>query len=119
MKVNVRPSHIEAYQDEILSESAMFIPQSDTLEGIMTESAICIPVTESIDQLLDYAKERSQNVQLVADMFKLDSIECSLCENATRMNIKIDDNTKVNIPIESAIQLQYSDILNSIKMKRM
>lgn len=113
-----RPSHIEAYQDEILSESAIFIPQADTLEGIMTESAICIPVNESIDDLIGYAKERSTNVQIVADMFKLDSIDCSLCENATRMNIKIDDNTRVNIPIESAIQLQYSDILGSIKTKK-
>ena len=115
MKINVRPSHIEAYQNEILTESATYIPKGDTLLDIMTESAVYVPINENIDQILSYAKERSTNVQIVADMFKLDSIECSLCENATRMNIKIDDSHTVNIPIETAINLQYSDILKNAR----
>lgn len=112
-----RPSHIEAYQDEILSESALWVPKSDTLEGIMTESAVYIPVNESINELIGYAKERSENIKIVADMFKLDSIECSLCENATRMNIKIDNNTSVNIPVDAAIKMQYAEILGSLRKK--
>lgn len=110
-----RPSHIEAYQNEILTEATTFVPKGDTLLDIMAESAVYVPVNESMEQILGYVKERSTNVQIVADMFKLDSIECSLCENATRMNIKIDDSHTVNIPIETAINLQYSDILKNAR----
>lgn len=113
-----RPSHIEAYQTEVLSESAMFVPTSMDLKDIITESAVYEPITESIDELINYTKERSDNVKIVADMFKLDSIECSLCENATRMNIRIDNETTVNIPIEAGINMQYADILSSLKTKK-
>lgn len=113
-----RPSHIEAYQNEILTEATTFIPTGETLLDIMTESAIYVPINETMDQILGYAKERSTNVQIVADMFKLDSIECSLNESGTRMNIKIDAETNVNIPIESAINMQYGDILKSMRNKK-
>ena len=118
MNIKVRPSHIEAYQDEILSESAVFIPQANDLEGLMTESAICLPISESIEEINKYAIERSDNIKIVADMFHLDKIDCSLNENATRMNIKIDENTTANIPVESAINMQYADILGSIRNKK-
>lgn len=110
-----RPSHIEAYQNDILTEASTFIPTGDTLLDIMTESAVFVPINESMEQLLGYAKERSENIQIVADMFKLDSVECTLCENATRMNIKIDNENTVNIPIESAISMQYADILKNVR----
>lgn len=114
----IRPSHIEAYQKEILTEASMYIPTSMDLSTIITESAICEPITESMEDILQYTKEKSENVKIVADMFKLDSIQCSLCENATRMNIKIDDDTTVNIPIEAGINMQYSDILSSLTRKK-
>lgn len=96
----------------------MFVPTSMDLKDIITESAVYEPITESIDELINYTKERSDNVKIVADMFKLDSIECSLCENATRMNIRIDNETTVNIPIEAGINMQYADILSSLKTKK-
>lgn len=116
-----RPSHIEAYQTEILSEAATSIyspNKNSSFFDVMTESAVCEPIHENIDQILSYAKERSRNVQLIADMFKLDKIECSLNETGTRMNIKLDEETKVNIPIESAIHMQYSDILSNYRKYR-
>lgn len=113
-----RPSHIEAYQTEILSESAIYIPTSMDLSSIITESAVYEPITESMDQIMQYAKERSDNLKIVADMFKLDSIECSLCENATRMNVKIDNHTTVNIPVETGINMQYADILKGLHTKK-
>ena len=113
-----RPSHIEAYQTEILSESAIYIPTSMDLASIITESAVYEPITESFEDIIKYTKERSDNVKIVADMFKLDSIKCSLCENATRMNIQIDNNTTVNIPVETAINMQYADILKSLREKK-
>lgn len=113
-----RPSHIEAYQNEILTEAGIYIPQGDTMLDIMTESAVYVPVNETMDQILGYAKERSTNVQIVADMFKLDSIECNLNESGTRMNIKIDDNHSVNIPVETAIQMQYAGIISDFRTKK-
>lgn len=113
-----RPSHIEAYQNEILTEAGIYIPQGDTMLDIMTESAVYVPVNETMDQILGYAKERSTNVQIVADMFKLDSIECNLNESGTRMNIKIDDNHTVNIPVETAIQIQYAGIISDFRTKK-
>lgn len=113
-----RPSHIEAYQNEILTEAGIYIPQGDTMLDIMTESAVYVPVNETMDQILGYAKERSANVQIVADMFKLDSIECNLNESGTRMNIKIDDNHTVNIPVETAIQMQYAGIISDFRTKK-
>lgn len=117
MKLNVRPSHIEAYQDSILEENATYIPSSDTLEGIMTESVVFQPIDSSMNDILNYVKEHSDSVKIVADMFKLDNVDCSLTESGTRMNIKIDDNTIANVPIESVINMQYSNILSSLTKK--
>ena len=109
-----RPSHIEAYQDSILTECAAYIPTSHNIHDIMTESTIFTPITESMDDILSYTKEHSDSVKIVADMFKLDKIDCVLTESGTRMNIRIDDETTANVPIESVINAQYADILGSL-----
>lgn len=80
----------------------------------MTESTIFTPITESMDDILSYTKEHSDSVKIVADMFKLDKIDCVLTESGTRMNIRIDDETTANVPIESVINAQYADILGSL-----
>ena len=85
--------------------------------GIITESAVCVPIAETIEEINNYAKEHSENIKIVADMFHLDSIDCTLNENCTRMNIRLDNDTVANIPIESAINMQYADILKSIRHK--
>lgn len=115
-----RPSHIEAYQEKILTESAnLFIPKSNTIEDLITESAIFNPITETIDQMNRYAKNKSNNVSLIADLFHLHDIDCTLNESCTRFNVKIDDNNMASVPIDTMIKLQYGDILSQIsKTKR-
>lgn len=108
-----RPSHIEAYQNEILSECASYIPSTDDTQKIITESAVFKKIDETYDQMIEYAKNNSTNIAIAADMFKLDRLECSLTESCTRMNIKVDDSTTINVPIESVINMQYNDILSS------
>lgn len=117
MKLFVRPSHIEAYQEEILNESATYIPQSEKMNDILTESTVFCPITESMEDIMSYVKERSDSVKAVAEMFKLDNLSCTLTESGERMNIQIDDHTVANVPIESVINIQYSDILNSLTKK--
>lgn len=112
-----RPSHIEAYQNEILTESATFIPQSEDIVDIMTESAVFQPINETIEDIISYTKHHSDSIKIVADMFNLDKLDCTLTESGTRMNIKVDDYTTANVPIESVINLQYADILESIYKK--
>lgn len=112
-----RPSHIEAYQEEILNESATYIPQSEKMNDILTESTVFCPITESMEDIMSYVKERSDSVKAVAEMFKLDNLSCALTESGERMNIQIDDHTVANVPIESVINIQYSDILNSLTKK--
>ena len=112
-----RPSHIEAYQEEILSESATFIPESENIMDIMTESVVFHPISETIDDIISYTAHHSDSIKIVADMFKLDKLDCTLTESGTRMNIKVDDNTTANVPIESVINMQYADILNSLLEK--
>jgi hypothetical protein len=104
-----RPSHIEAYQDSILHESA------GDIDSILNESSIFVPINESMEQILSYTKERSDNLKIVADMFKLDKLECVLSENALTVNLKIDDQTHVIVPVESVISAKYSDMLDIIK----
>lgn len=107
----IRPSHIEAYQNQILSESAM-------PEQFLNESALFAPISESMEDILGYVKEKSTNLSIVADMFKLDELNCVLTENASRLNVFIDEDTKVSVPIESAINMQYSDLLSSFVDRR-
>lgn len=111
-----RPSHIESYK-EILNESASDIFVGDKNIENMTVDDIVQPLNESfnLSDITDYVKERSTNIQRMADMFKLDKFEGSLNETGNRMIVNVDKDTKISVPIESVINMQYSDILNSIK----
>lgn len=108
-----RPSHIESYKD-ILNESAFDI-NVGTMNESMTSEDLVQPLNESFNMsdIVNYVKERSANIQRMADMFKLDKFEGSLNETGTRMNVRVDDSTTLDIPIESVINMQYSDILNT------
>ena len=97
MKIIVRPSHIEAYQNEILNESISDINIDDIKQR---NSDIFTPITESIDDIISYTKNHSDSVKIVADMFKLDKLNCVLTESGTRMSIEIDDHTTANVHIE-------------------
>jgi hypothetical protein len=110
-----RPSHIEAYEDKILSEC---VEASNDLFTIISESAVMVPISETMAQITDYVKDRSNNLKMVSEIFKIDNLDCTLDECGTRMNIKIDDETRVNVPIESMINLEYSDILSSVIKKK-
>ena len=111
-----RPSHIEAYGNDILTESAGYEDPYDNLFKIMDECSMVEELPDSfvLSEVTDFVKERSENLQIIADMFNLDKFECTLNESGTRINVK-SDNTTFNIPIETAIRMQYSNILNSIK----
>lgn len=111
-----RPSHIEAYQNDILSECATFVPSNDSIENIITESVIFNPISETMDDIMGYVKHHSDSVYKAAEIFKLNNLDipCTLNENATRINMQIDENTVASVPIESMINMQYSDVLNSI-----
>lgn len=106
-----RPSHIEAYQDSILSEAVEF----NTTGSIMNESTMIVPINESIEQILSYTKDKSDNLKRVAEMFKLDKLECTLTENCNNVSVKVDKDTTVIVPIESIINAQYTDMLKSIE----
>lgn len=110
-----RPSHIEAYGNEIINESAGFYDNYN-ISDVMNECSLVKQLPESfvLSEVTDFVKERSENLQKIADMFKLDKVECVLNESGTRMNVK-SNTTTFNIPIETAINLQYADILNCIK----
>lgn len=113
-----RPSHIEAYteKDAFLHESAgeIYLPTSYNMEDILEESTVFEPITEAFDmkELMDYAASKSDNVKIIADMFKLDKVQGTLNESGTGVTLTVDSNTKVNVPLERFIGLQYADILN-------
>lgn len=115
----VRPSHIEAYQNEILSECATFIPSSNNIEDIITESTVFCPISETMDDILGYVKQHSESVQKAAEIFKLTNLDipCVLNESGTRVSMQIDENTVADVPVESVINMQYADILSSIMTK--
>jgi hypothetical protein len=114
-----RPSHIEAYGNEIINESANVYMKTDHSIGeIMNECSMLEPITESafdLSEIVDYVTNHSENLQVMAEMLNLDYIDATLTEGGTRMELNVDDHTKVNIPIESAINMQYADILSGIK----
>ena len=114
-----RPSHIEAYQNEILSECATFMPSNDNIETIITESTVFCPISETMDDVLNYVKHHSESVQKAAEIFKLDNLDipCTLTESGTRGSMQIDENTVADVPIESVINMQYADILDSLMKK--
>ena len=72
-----------------------------------------------MDDIIGYVKSHSESVQKTAEIFKLGNLDipCILNESGTRITMKIDDNTTADIPIESAINIQYSDILCSVMKK--
>ena len=111
-----RPSHIEAYGNDIINESAGLCFNEYDLYDIMDECSMIEKLPDSfvLSEVTNYIKDRSENLKIIADMFNLDKFECTLNESGTRMNVK-SDNTTFNIPIETAIRMQYSNILNSIK----
>ena len=111
-----RPSHIEAYGNDIINESAGLCFNEYDLYDIMDECSMIEKLPDSfvLSEVTNYVKDRSENLKIIADMFNLDKFECTLNESGTRMNVK-SDNTTFNIPIETAIRMQYSNILNSIK----
>lgn len=111
-----RPSHIEAYGNDIINESAGLCFNEYDLYDIMDECSMIEKLPDSfvLSEVTNYVKDRSENLKIIADMFNLEKFECTLNESGTRMNVK-SDNTTFNIPIETAIHMQYSNILNSIK----
>lgn len=110
-----RPSHIEAYGNEILNESAGYEQTIDNLYKTMSECSMFEKCPDSfvLSEVTEYIKERSENLQIIADMFKLDSVECTLNESGTRMNV-VSKDTTFDIPVEAAINMQYANILNHI-----
>ena len=112
-----RPSHIEAYDDKTMLNESVSLEtlDFDDLKKMRDECSLVHPINESMDDILGFVTERSQNLQIVADMFKLDSVKGTLNESGTRMDINVDDKTTLNVPIETVIRMQYADILNSIK----
>lgn len=111
-----RPSHIEAYGNDILNEST---GSMDELYTAMNECSLIEKCPDSfvLSEATMFAKERSENLQMLADMFKLDKVECTLNESGTRMNV-VSKNTTFNIPVETAIHMQYANILNHINSRR-
>lgn len=113
-----RPSHIEAYGNDILNESAGYTDNQFDVSKIMNECSMIeeCPADFILAEAANFVKERSENLQIIADMFKLDKVECVLNESGTRMNV-VSKGTTFNIPVETAISMQYANILNNIKNK--
>ena len=65
-----------------------------------------------MSEIINYAASKSDNVKIIADMFKLDKVEGTLNESGTSVTINVDDQTKVNVPIERYISMQYSNVLD-------
>jgi len=105
-----RPSHIEAYQTEILSECASYVNLNESVD-------LFAPINESIEQIKSYISEKSDNVARAADFFGLDKLAMVLQENGT-VTLIIDECTSCNVPIESVIGLQYADVLGSKKITK-
>lgn len=124
-----RPSHIEAYGNEILSESAtesgIYVPTQYNMDQIMNESCMVEPLHESfnINDFVDaeFIQNRSKNFKIISDMFDLNESVCVLDESGTRMNITMDsdngDKMRLSVPVESVISIQYADVLNSLTKK--
>ncbi len=105
-----RPSHIEAYQTEILSECASYVNLNESAD-------LFAPINESIEQIKSYISEKSDNVARAAEFFGLDKLAMVLQENGT-VTLIIDECTSCNVPIESVIGLQYADVLGSKKITK-
>lgn len=105
-----RPSHIEAYQTEILSECASYVNLNESVD-------LFAPINESMEQIKSYISEKSDNVARAADFFGLDKLAMVLQENGT-VTLIIDECTSCNVPIESVIGLQYADVLGSKKISK-
>ena len=105
-----RPSHIEAYQTEILSECASYVNLNESVD-------LFAPINESMEQIKSYISEKSDNVARAADFFGLDKLAMVLQENGT-VTLIIDECTSCNVPIESVIGLQYADVLGSKKITK-
>lgn len=116
-----RPSHKEAYQDRILSETAnsIYIPEYGKGYGeIITESAVFESVSMNAlhESAYDFVMERSVNVRKIADMFNLDTYaKSSLNETGDYLILDLDSENKARIPVESAIRMQYHSALNRFK----
>lgn len=122
-----RPSHKEAYEDKILSESAggIYIPKKSSVDigEIIRESAMFIPADKNklilLEQSKDFILSKSENTKIIQDLFKIDSFENAvLSESGLYMDIKINNGTTARMPVEKAIALQYSDILGSYNISK-
>lgn len=73
-----------------------------------------------MDQILGYVKDHSESVYKTAEIFKLSNLDipCTLNETGTSIQMKIDDNTTACVPVESVINMQYSDVLGSLMRKK-
>lgn len=122
-----RPSHIEAYEDEVIMENAtynksdngIYMPTSYNMGEIITESAVFQPVDGVIlqEQVEDYIKDKSDNIKVIMEMFGMDNFNGTLNEAGTHMNIKQGDMI-LNIPVEHVINMQYCEMLNSRNFTR-
>ena len=80
----------------------------------MTESTFIVPIKETLSEVTGYIKEKSTNVQIIADMFNLDKLNLVLTENG-RVNMILDETTTINIPVEKAIVLQSPELFKSFE----
>lgn len=112
-----RPSHVEAYQTNILTEAVGSDGRIFTTDDFSLNEAVAI--TESdFHFLTECVKNNSDNVKKVADIFKLNDLQFTMNESGTRTNIIIDKNTTVNIPVEKTISMMYGEMLNSFVNKK-
>lgn len=87
------------------------------MDKIIQECAMFVPVeAQTMEQMNSYVKERSDNIKIIAEMFKLDSVNGTLNETGTRMTIKSGD-IKLDVPVEKVINMQYADLLNIRKTR--
>lgn len=72
-----------------------------------------------MEEIIGYVKDHSESVYKAAEIFKLNNLDipCTLNETGTTINMQIDKNTVASVPVESVINMQYSDILDSVMKK--
>lgn len=105
----IYPSHEEAYNQRLVSESASLIQESgNKLLLEETDSGLVIPITN--DSVTSYLKAESANLRVACESLEFMYNNIEIIENATQVKLTNDNGEILVVNLESYI---HDEIMNS------
>jgi hypothetical protein len=102
----IHPSHIPAYMDEIIVESA------NVGNTILESNSLFVPFFE--EQALDYVKTSSKNLKIISEQLEFEINTASLSEDFKKVYLKDERGTCV-VNLEDFVSREINDYLRKFK----